>query len=215
MKKSNYWVGLPLLLLVSYSQAGYASEDQVTKLEYYCSQDDVNFQHSISAHKGRSMTLNQGPFSLIEQESNYVFPQDQLRRELLRQGVSPKCIEFLITQGNFEDFESGDVVARVYFEFDKYRLTPESIYVLDELSKKITRNNPNLFVEGHTDSIGTKEYNFSLGLRRATSVENYLVQKGADKESLEGVSKGELVPIASNDTSQGRQQNRRMDMVLK
>ena len=107
------------------------------------------------------------------------------------------------------------MVARVYFEFDKYRLTPESIYVLDELSKKITRNNPNLFVEGHTDSIGTKEYNFSLGLRRATSVENYLVQKGADKESLEGVSKGELVPIASNDTSQGRQQNRRVDMVLK
>ena len=71
-----------------------------------------------------------------------------------------------------------------------------------------------LEVEGHTDSIGSDEYNQQLSERRAGSVRDYLVQQGISQQAIEAHGYGKTEPIASNDTPEGRQQNRRVELVL-
>jgi outer membrane protein OmpA-like peptidoglycan-associated protein len=69
-------------------------------------------------------------------------------------------------------------------------------------------------VEGHTDSVGSDEYNQELSEHRAQSVRDYFVQQGISSSSLEARGFGKSEPIASNDTTEGRQQNRRVELVL-
>ena len=69
-------------------------------------------------------------------------------------------------------------------------------------------------VEGHTDSVGSDQYNQALSERRAQSVRDYLVQQGISQYSVEAHGFGKTAPIASNDTAEGRQQNRRVELVL-
>ena len=71
-----------------------------------------------------------------------------------------------------------------------------------------------LQVEGHTDSIGSDEYNQQLSEHRAEAVRDYLVQQGISSQSIEAHGFGKTEPIASNDTPEGRQQNRRVELVL-
>jgi outer membrane protein OmpA-like peptidoglycan-associated protein len=69
-------------------------------------------------------------------------------------------------------------------------------------------------VEGHTDSIGTDDYNQQLSEHRALSVRDYLVQQGISTTAIEARGFGKTEPIATNDTPEGRQQNRRVELVL-
>ena len=71
-----------------------------------------------------------------------------------------------------------------------------------------------LAVEGHTDSVGGDDYNQTLSERRAQSVRDYFVQQGIPAASVEAHGFGKTEPIASNDTPEGRQQNRRVELVL-
>jgi len=69
-------------------------------------------------------------------------------------------------------------------------------------------------VEGHTDSIGSDEYNMDLSRRRADSVRAYLIENGISPANIEAHGMGKDNPVASNDTAAGRQQNRRVEMVV-
>ena len=69
-------------------------------------------------------------------------------------------------------------------------------------------------IEGHTDSVGTDEYNQTLSEKRAGAVRDYFVQQGIAADSIEARGFGKTVPIASNETAEGRQQNRRVELVL-
>jgi outer membrane protein OmpA-like peptidoglycan-associated protein len=71
-----------------------------------------------------------------------------------------------------------------------------------------------LEVEGHTDSVGTDEYNQSLSERRAESVKSYLIQQGIPPASIRARGFGESQPVASNDSAAGRQQNRRVELIV-
>jgi outer membrane protein OmpA-like peptidoglycan-associated protein len=70
-------------------------------------------------------------------------------------------------------------------------------------------------VQGHTDSTGSEQHNQSLSERRAQAVKNYLIGRGIDDGRMTAVGYGETLPVASNDTDWGRQQNRRVDVLLK
>lgn len=70
-------------------------------------------------------------------------------------------------------------------------------------------------VQGHTDATGSEEHNQALSERRATSVSNYLIGRGIDADRLAAIGYGEGYPVASNDSESGRQQNRRVDILLK
>lgn len=69
-------------------------------------------------------------------------------------------------------------------------------------------------IEGYTDSVGTDEYNQALSQRRADSVRSYLVGQGIGAERLTAVGKGESDPVAGNDSATGRQQNRRVAVII-
>ncbi len=92
----------------------------------------------------------------------------------------------------------------------------EGIAILDQAVDVLNRY-PQVRVEvaGHTDSVGTEEYNEGLSMRRSTIVYDYLTAKGVDASRLAGPNGyGELRPIDTNDTSEGRQRNRRTELVI-
>ncbi|MEI9971576.1 MAG: OmpA family protein [Ignavibacteriota bacterium] len=101
------------------------------------------------------------------------------------------------------------------FDFDKYTLKPGAREKLAKVSG-ILLAYPGLKIqlEGHTDSIGSDSYNMTLSQNRATAVQDYLVQQGIPAASLTAVGYGKASPVASNDTDSGRQQNRRVEMVV-
>ena len=71
-----------------------------------------------------------------------------------------------------------------------------------------------ILVQGHTDSRGTDEYNLELSEKRAKSVFNQLVRNGVKSDRLVTMGLGESEPIATNDTDEGRQQNRRVEIAV-
>jgi outer membrane protein OmpA-like peptidoglycan-associated protein len=103
----------------------------------------------------------------------------------------------------------------VYFDFDKSNLKPEARAELDRAAK-IMRDNPDVVLElqGNTDSVGSDAYNRALGDRRAKAVFDYLIANGVNSDRLTKVSFGSSRPAASNATSAGRDENRRVDLVI-
>jgi outer membrane protein OmpA-like peptidoglycan-associated protein len=71
-----------------------------------------------------------------------------------------------------------------------------------------------VLIEGHTDDVGSEESNFNLSQRRANSVKSYLVSQGIQSTRLSTSGLGEGSPVAGNDTSTGRQQNRRVEVII-
>jgi outer membrane protein OmpA-like peptidoglycan-associated protein len=71
-----------------------------------------------------------------------------------------------------------------------------------------------LDVEGHTDSVGSDEYNQSLSEKRAEAVRAYLTQQGVPPDSISAAGFGKARPVATNDTAEGRQLNRRVELVV-
>jgi len=107
-------------------------------------------------------------------------------------------------------------VNNIYFDFDKSKLRPESYLELNRWVE-VFKKNPELKAEiqGHTCWIGTEEYNQGLSERRATAVINYLVSQGVARDRLTMKGFGETKPIASNKTREGREKNRRVDVLFK
>ena len=105
--------------------------------------------------------------------------------------------------------------ADTFFDFDKDTLKPEGRQVLDQVASQASSINlETLIAVGHTDSIGTEQYNQGLSERRANSVKQYLVGKGIDPNRIYTEGKGELQPVASNATREGRAQNRRVEIEI-
>ncbi len=107
------------------------------------------------------------------------------------------------------------VLKNIFFELDSYELKPES-YV--ELHRLITfiKYNPNINIEigGHTDNQGSAQHNKILSENRAKTVYNYLISKGVDKSKLTYKGYGMDIPIADNNTEEGRAQNRRTEAKI-
>ncbi|UOQ51363.1 OmpA family protein [Hymenobacter cellulosivorans] len=101
---------------------------------------------------------------------------------------------------------------KIYFDTDKYKLRPESIKELNNISG-ILKANPglNISIEGHCDSRNTDEYNIVLGQNRADAAYNYLKKSGVAETRLTTVSYGERRPAATNDSPENMQLNRRVE----
>jgi len=103
----------------------------------------------------------------------------------------------------------------VLFDFDKSVVKPEGKSKLDDLAAKIRGTNLEVVIAiGHTDSIGTDEYNQKLSVRRAESVKAYLVSKGIEANRVYTEGKGEKQPVADNKTREGRAKNRRVELEV-
>lgn len=107
--------------------------------------------------------------------------------------------------------------AGALFDLDKSDLKPEGIRALDELASRIKDNAAisQINVIGHTDSQGSDEYNQKLSMRRANAVSDYLIAKGIAREMMLVAGMGESEPVATNETREGRQLNRRVEIVIR
>ncbi|AQS51028.1 outer membrane protein OmpA [Paenalcaligenes hominis] len=105
--------------------------------------------------------------------------------------------------------------ADTFFDFDKATLKPEGRQVLDQVADQASNLElETLIAVGHTDSTGPEAYNQKLSERRANSVKEYLVSKGIAADRIYTEGKGELDPIATNATREGRAQNRRVEIEI-
>jgi OOP family OmpA-OmpF porin len=105
--------------------------------------------------------------------------------------------------------------ADVFFDFDKSVLKPEGKAKLDDLVGKLKTVALEVIIAiGHTDNIGTKEYNQKLSVRRAEAVKAYLVSKGIEPNRIYTEGKGLTQPIADNRTAAGRAKNRRVEIEV-
>lgn len=107
------------------------------------------------------------------------------------------------------------VLKNIFFDFNKYTLRDESSSELERLVK-LLRKYPKLRIEisGHTDNVGSENYNKTLSENRAKVVVDYLITNGIDKSRLVYVGYGFSQPIASNDSDPGRQLNRRTEFKV-
>ena len=103
----------------------------------------------------------------------------------------------------------------VLFDTGSYTLKPGAREKLAKISGILLAHpGLNLQIEGHTDSVGSDEYNQQLSNRRAGSVQEFLVQQGVAAGSVTAIGFGKMEPVASNDTAEGRQLNRRVELVV-
>ncbi len=116
-----------------------------------------------------------------------------------------------------QTFEPGKTIRlkNIYFEFDKDELMPRSFVELNKLLD-ILRDNPQMVIEivGHTDSLGEDGYNLDLSRRRSKSVVGFLLENQIAASRLRYHGEGEREPMATNDTDEGRAQNRRVEFVV-
>src|SRR5690606_23930377 len=105
--------------------------------------------------------------------------------------------------------------ADTFFDFDKSVIKPEGRQVLGQVAEQVRSINlETLIATGHTDSIGTEEYNQGLSERRANAVKEYLISLGVPADRIYTEGKGETQPVASNSTREGRAQNRRVEIEI-
>lgn len=106
-------------------------------------------------------------------------------------------------------------LADVLFDTGQASLKPGADLTLDHLARYM-RDNPHtrILIEGFTDSVGSDAYNDALSQRRADSVAAALVSRGVAEDGVRAIGRGKSFPVASNDSAVGRQQNRRVQIVI-
>lgn len=105
--------------------------------------------------------------------------------------------------------------AVVYFDFDKDNPKQSSIEELKRVVDIAKQEDTNVQIEGHTDAIGTEEYNIGLSIRRALSVYKFFQQMGIPISRMKYEGFGKTRPVAPNDSEEGRAKNRRVEIFLK
>jgi outer membrane protein OmpA-like peptidoglycan-associated protein len=113
--------------------------------------------------------------------------------------------------------EAGEAIRlnNIFFDFGLAELRPESFPELLRLVRFLNEH-PKVAIElaGHTDNIGNDEANQTLSEARVTAVRAYLVEQGISHERMKAVGHGKKFPVASNDTEEGRQKNRRVEFTI-
>jgi outer membrane protein OmpA-like peptidoglycan-associated protein len=133
---------------------------------------------------------------------------DQQAKEL-EQNINGATIE-RVGEGINVTFASG-----ILYPFNSTEILPAGKANLQELANSLQKYpNSDILIVGHTDSVGTDVYNLDLSQRRAQAASAYLQSLGVPAARLRTVGRGEAEPVQSNDTEEGRQQNRRVEIAI-
>lgn len=139
--------------------------------------------------------------------------ESQTRQESLRESLSQMEGKFASVRQDAR----GTIVslADILFDFNKATLRRDVEFNLVKIATILNQyREMNVLVEGHTDAIGTDEYNLTLSKKRAQAVSDFLESQGVDAKRLSWEGYGKTRPVADNNTEEGRQKNRRVDLVI-
>lgn len=202
---------LCLILLQSSVAAAFDNESILNQsIDQLCSTDDWVVTHKstiIQAH--HSQWHDRGELkssSSLESELMALLSPTEIQ-------LGEDCIEYLSSQ-KLISLEPGEMLARVYFDFNRSDLTAASKKTLHSLATRLQKSDSLLQVVGHTDDIGSESFNLALGEKRAISAVDQMVERGVDAQRLEAKTRGEATPIADNGTEEGRSKNRRVEIFV-
>jgi outer membrane protein OmpA-like peptidoglycan-associated protein len=133
---------------------------------------------------------------------------DQQAEELAKS--LPNATVERVGEGILVTFESG-----ILFDVDSDALRPAARQNLRNLADSLQKySRTNVLLVGHTDATGSESYNQSLSQRRASTAASFLASQGLTRPRVETAGRGELEPVAANDSERGRQQNRRVEVAI-
>ena len=142
---------------------------------------------------------------------------------------SSRVVDFSIAKQNPNHIDNINIVSyeemkekqlsirinNIFFDFNESKLKPESYPELNRLYNYLIENSDiKVEISGHTDNIGTDEYNINLSKARAKTVKDYLVEKGISSSRIVSNGYGKSNPVATNATDEGRQLNRRVEFKI-
>jgi len=176
-------------------------------------------QEQANAQAAAAQVAAEDAARRTQEAQNQLAEAEQQKNEAVRQKEEMRAR--LVAQLNqvlqTRDSARGLIVSMpdVLFDFNKYTLKPEAREKLAKISGIVLAYpDLKLDVEGHTDAIGSDEYNQKLSEERASSVRGYLVSQGLKPDSISATGLGKANPVADNSTAKGRQLNRRVEMVV-
>lgn len=112
--------------------------------------------------------------------------------------------------------ENQKAILYINFDLDKAVLKPDGVAVVKEIAKVLEKNKAlKIDINGHTDNSGNANYNLKLSQERANAVKNELIKMGISQSRLSSKGFGDKQPIASNDTQEGKNKNRRVELIKK
>ena len=105
-------------------------------------------------------------------------------------------------------------ISDINFDFGESTIQPASYPYLNQLAQTIIKMNCNINVKGHTDNVGSNDFNMKLSRQRAEAVMNYLIDQGVDKQKISYMYYGSSKPLSTNNTEEGRTTNRRVEFEI-
>ena len=168
-------------------------------------------QALVQAEQGQRQGLDD------EEVDHLAYVAEQKAAIAQSQAVEQRSQDELVQQLRAEQTSRGMVVTLedVLFEVNGAALQPGAQTELLRLADYLKRNpDRKILIEGHTDNTGGSDYNLQLSQLRAQSVESYLVSSGVPADRIRAIGYGETRPEAPNDSATGRQQNRRVEIVI-
>ncbi|MDI3479647.1 MAG: hypothetical protein PWQ14_793, partial [Rikenellaceae bacterium] len=161
-------------------------------------------KYLVSLPSGKNYGIAVKKEGYLFHSENFIIPENALYQEI-QKDIYLKPIKI----------GQSIVLRNIFFDFDKATIRPESKTELENLIK-LMNDNPNIKIEisGHTDNVGSASYNQKLSESRAKAVVDYLIEHGIERSRLSYMGYGFEKPIASNDTEEGRQLNRRVEFKI-
>ena len=168
------------------------------------------------AKKESQVMMQEAEKSRLEAEKSRQEAEEA--RRLAEEALAQKQqIESELAELQAKQTDRGAVITlgNILFEVNKSTLLAGGFLAIDKLANFLNKYpSRNLLIEGHTDSRGSDLYNLGLSKQRANSVMNALMERGIDGNRIITKGYGEQYPVASNETDAGRQQNRRVEVII-
>ena len=191
--------------------------DVSTGKVYALSKTDGDGEFLLCLSMGKDYGLNVNRPKYLFYSDNFGLKEERKLRDPIVLKIPLQPVKDSLEEGGGGAKKESEpiVLKNVFFATNSAELRPESKNELNKL-KELLDDNPNMRIRlnGHTDNEGDDADNLSLSDRRAHAVRTYLINKGILADRLEAKGYGETKPVASNDTPEGRQKNRRTEFVV-
>lgn len=167
--------------------------------------DEITGEFLVCIPVDRKYALNVSKEGYLFYSENFTFPE-------IKTGIKPYLINIRL---NPIGAGQSMVLRNIFFDMGEYDLKPESVVELKKLAEFL-KTNPLVKIEisGHTDNLGTAEFNKKLSKNRAREVYDYIIGQGIDPGRLTYGGYGFSQPVADNETAAGRAQNRRTEVTI-